>query len=186
MPNLQRSNSTETDDQVSQTNRRIVSIDTAVKLLKTTFSGNPSELHEFIDNVENAFSLLDPEDHPIFLKFVLAHIKGDAETVLGYRIIPEDFQTWETVKDKLEINYEVQRTLDFYTNKLFTSKQMQNENVTGLGNRMEKMTTELTRALNRQMTNWSAEMQDGGNKTVSLLRKCCFIQGLYEDSVGKG
>jgi hypothetical protein len=113
----------------------------------------------------------------------LAHIKGDAKTVLSYRTIPEEFQTWGTVKDKLEINYEVQRTLDFYVNKLFTSKEMQNENVTGWGNRIERMTTELTRALNRQMTNWSAEMQDGGNKRVSLLSKCFFIQGLYEDSV---
>ena len=189
MPNLQPSSSNiateifEADDQVVHVNHRIVSVDTAVKLLKTTFSGNPSELHEFIDNVENGFSLLDPEDHPIFLKFVLAHIKGDAKTVLSYRTIPEELQTWETVKDKLELNYAVQRTLDFYANKLFTSKQMQNENVTGWGNRIEKMTTELTRALNRQMATWSVEMQDGGNKTVSLLSKCCFIQGLYDDSI---
>jgi hypothetical protein len=26
-------------------------------------------------------------------------------------------------------------------------------------------------------------MQDGGNKTVSLLSKCCFIQGLYDVSI---
>jgi hypothetical protein len=189
MPNLQHSNANNvpetsgSDDQIFQTNHRIVSVDTAVKLLKTTFSGNPSELNEFIDNVENAFSLLDPADHSIFLKFVLAHIKGDAKTVLSYRTIPEEFQTWETVKDKLELNYSVQRTLDFYANKLFTSKQVQNENVTGWGNRIEKMTTELNRALNRQMATWSVEMQDGGNKTVSLLSKCCFIQGLYDDSI---
>jgi hypothetical protein len=103
--------------------------------------------------------------------------------VLSYHTIPEEFQTWETVTDKLELNYEVQRTLDFYANKLFTSKQMQNENVTGWGNKIEKMTTELTRPLNRQMATWSAEMQGGGNKTVSLLSKCCFVQGLYDDPI---
>jgi rRNA maturation endonuclease Nob1 len=89
----------------------------------------------------------------------------------------------DRVKDKLELNYSVQRTLDFYANKLFTSKQIQGENVTQWGNRIEKMTTELNRALNRQMITWSVEMQDGGNKTVSLLSKCCFIQGLYDESV---
>jgi hypothetical protein len=189
MPNLQPSSSnnvteiSEADDQVVHINHRMVSVDTAMKLLKITFSGNPNELQEFIDNVENGFSLLDPVDHAIFLKFVLAHIKGDAKTVLNYRTIPEEFQTWETVKDKLQLNYSVQRTLDFYANKLFTSKQMQDENVTQWGNRIEQMTTELNRALNRQMVTWSAEMQDGGNKTVSLLSKCCFIQGLYDDSI---
>ncbi|PNF19896.1 hypothetical protein B7P43_G12290 [Cryptotermes secundus] len=131
MPNLQQSSSnnateiSEADDQVVHVNHRRVSVDTAVKLLKSTFSGNPNELQEFTANVENAFSLLDPVDHAIFLKFLLAHIKGDAKTVISYRTIPEEFQTWETVKDKLELNYAVQRTLDFYANKLFTSRQIQ-------------------------------------------------------------
>jgi ribosome biogenesis SPOUT family RNA methylase Rps3 len=107
MPNLQHSSSnnateiSEADDQVVHINHRIVSIDTAVKLLKTTFSGNPNELYEFIDNVENAFSLLDPVDHAIFLKFVLAHIKGDAKTVLSYRTIPEELQTWERTGSRI-------------------------------------------------------------------------------------
>jgi hypothetical protein len=94
----------------------------------------------------------------------LAHIKGNAKRVLSYRTIPEEFQTWETAKDKLELNYSVQRTLDFYANKLFTSKQMQEGNVTQCGNRIEKMTTELNRALKRQMVIWSVEIQDGGKK----------------------
>lgn len=171
------------DEQINQVHYRVVSIDTAVKLLRSTFNGNPNELQEFIDNVENAFSVLNPVDHPTFLKFVLAHITGDAKTVLSYRTIPEELQTWETIKDKLELNYAVQRTLDFYANKLFTSKQSPNENVTQWGNRIEKMTTELNKALDRQMLTWTPEMQDGGNKTISLLSKCCFIQGLYDDSV---
>jgi hypothetical protein len=70
--------------------------------LKTTLSWNPNELHEFIVNVENAFSLLDPVDHAIFLKFVLAHIKWSAKTVLS--TILEEFQAWKTIKDQLELN----------------------------------------------------------------------------------
>lgn len=162
---------------------RVVTVDTAVKLLRNQFSGNPNELHEFIENVEAGFSILNALDHPTFLKFVLAHITGDAKTVLSFGTIPRELQTWETVKDKLELNYSVQRTLDFHANKLFTSRQNFNENVTQWGNRIEKMTTELNRALDRQMVGWTNEMRDGGNRTVSLLSKCCFIGGIHDESI---
>jgi hypothetical protein len=99
MPNLLGSNPAEADDHISRDNRRTVTVDTAVKLLKTAFDGKPGELNEFVENVEDAFSLLHPENHPTFFKILLAHIKADAKTVFSYRTIPEELQTWETVKN---------------------------------------------------------------------------------------
>ena len=46
-----------------------VSISTTVKLTEKKFDGNPRELSVFIENVENAYCVLNEVDHPTFFKF---------------------------------------------------------------------------------------------------------------------
>ena len=59
-----------------QVTYQLVSIDTAIKLLKTSFDGNPKELTEFIESVENAFSILKDEEHAVFSKICVSKYQG--------------------------------------------------------------------------------------------------------------
>ena len=156
-----------------------VSVSTAVKLIEKKFDGDPRELSEFIENVENAYSVLNEIDHPTFFKFVLSKITGDAKQKISD--LPD--LTWEDVKERLEIYYSVKRTLEFYANKLSTSKQAYNENVSQWGSRVEALTSDLAKSTNRLMTGWSLEKKSGGLKIIAELGKAFYVQGLFDDKI---
>lgn len=170
-------------DDDAENARGFVSVATAVKLLETKFDGNPKDLQEFIDNVENAYSIISPADHPTFLKFVLAKITGDAKLTLNFKEMPAEAAAWENVKEKLEMHYAVHRTLDYYANKLFTSKQTHSENVTQWGSRVEKMTSDLIRSSSKVMNNWNYDKKMGGRDIIVHLSRACFVQGLVDEQI---
>jgi hypothetical protein len=87
------------------------SISEAMKLINTPFAGERKKLKEFVDNVSTAFELVRPEQHGLLLEFVKTKITGDARNKLFVREIPS---TWREVKQILEENYGVKRTLDIY------------------------------------------------------------------------
>ena len=155
-----------------------VSVSTALKLLKP-FDGDPKLLHSFITNVENGLSVLHERGHDTFVKFVVASIEGAAQITISD--LPEF--TWEAIKDKLETHYAEKRTLEFYANNLFTSKQKFNETVGQWGTRVEIMTTEVVKAFASIMTGWSAERRGGGLKVLAEFGKACFIRGINNPDI---
>ena len=158
-----------------------VSVSTAIKLLTTKFDGNPKDLQEFIDNVENANSIVQPNQKTTLLKFVLAKITGDAKLTLNFEDLEE--QTWENVREKLELTYLVHRTLDYHVNQLNISRQSGNENVSQWGTRVEKMTNDILRTFPKYTTGWSEAEKRGGSRTLALIGKICFIHGIQDESV---
>lgn len=155
-----------------------VSVSTALRLLKT-FSGDPKTLHSFITNVENGFTILHERDHDTFIKFVVASIEGPAQITISD--LPE--LTWEAIKDKLTTHYSDKRTLEFYANNLFTSKQKPHETVGQWGTRVELMTTDVVKAFSSMVTGWSTERRGGGLKVLAEFGKACFIRGIQNPDI---
>ena len=103
-----------------------ISVVQAVKLIPRNFDGNPKHLREFIESVEAAIEVVNPNQHTLFLKFVESKITGDAKERILSRAVRE---TWAQIKSILEENFSVRRTLEYYASVLFTSKQNSNETV---------------------------------------------------------
>jgi hypothetical protein len=53
---------------------RYIDVPKAIQLIPKAFNGNPQELREFIQNVENAYEVIDPVENGLLLKFVCAKI----------------------------------------------------------------------------------------------------------------
>ena len=53
---------------------RYISVPKAVQLIPKSFTGNPSELQEFIQNVDAAYEVVEPLDYPLLYRFVCAKI----------------------------------------------------------------------------------------------------------------
>jgi hypothetical protein len=102
------------------------SISEAMKLINTPFDGDRRKLKEFVDNISTAFELVRPEQHGLLLKFVKTKITGDARSKLLVRDLSS---TWREVKQILEENYGVKRTLDFYACRMFSSRQGNYESI---------------------------------------------------------
>ena len=85
-----------------------ISVPKSVQLIPKSFTGNPAELREFIQNVEAAFEVVEPLDYPLLYRFAYAKIGGEAKTKLLARTHVEN---WEQARACLEENYSVWRTL---------------------------------------------------------------------------
>ena len=68
----------------------------AIKLISTTFNGNPIQLREFIEGVE---AVIHPSQHPLLLKFIESKITGEAKDRLLAR---SERHTWAQIKLILE------------------------------------------------------------------------------------
>jgi hypothetical protein len=97
-----------------------ISVVQAVKLISTTFNGNPKQLREFCEGVEAARQVVHPLQHPLLLKFIESKITGEAKDRLLARA---ERHTWEQVKSILEENYAVRRTLEYYARNKHQVKQ---------------------------------------------------------------
>jgi dynactin complex subunit len=118
------------------------SISEAVKLVSVQFDGDRRKLKEFIDNLNTAFELVKPEQHSL-LKFVKTKITGDARSKLLVRDLSS---AWREVKQILEENYGVKRTLDYYACPMFSSRQDNNESIASWSSRIDTMQSELREA----------------------------------------
>jgi hypothetical protein len=127
---------------------RYITVPQAIQLIPRQFEGNPSELRQFILNVESTYEVVHPLDSELLFKFVCAKIRGEAKTKLLART---HLDNWEQAKAVLEENYCVKRTLDYHAHKAFTSKQGPYESISQWGVRMDSICGELQRAARKHM-----------------------------------
>lgn len=158
-----------------------LSITAAAKLFEKGFSGEPSTLNEFIDNVESARSLISPNQENILIKYILAKITGNARRTLN--IHPTDDTKWTDIKEKLETHFAVQRTFMYYTTQLCQVKQKPNESITQWGARVEQIIQFTLDSTNRFTNSWSEDEKKGGQKVIIKLGKNVFVNGIFSDSV---
>jgi hypothetical protein len=156
---------------------RYCSISDAMKLLHQPFDGDKKKLKEFVDNVTTAFELVNPTDHVLLLKFVKTKITGEARSKLLVRDLTA---TWSSVKEILEENYGVRRTLDYYACRMFNSRQGSNEGIASWSSRIDTMQSELREAAYRVCEEGEAV---GAMALINHLAKACFVQGLTNDRI---
>ena len=99
---------------------RYGSISDAMKLIRQPFDGDRRKLKEYVDNVTTAFELVKPNEHDLLLKFDKTKITGEPRSKL---LVKEITSTSCDVKQILEENYAVRRTLDYYACRMVTSRQ---------------------------------------------------------------
>ncbi|KAJ8887033.1 hypothetical protein PR048_013248 [Dryococelus australis] len=116
------------------------SLNEVLKLILEPFPGDNGKLREFIENAKAVFELTVAEKSERLLKFIMANISGEAKSKLLARTTVD---TWGGVKDVLEENYAVRRTLDFYACKIFNARQVRDEQVAGWGSKLDSMMLEL-------------------------------------------
>jgi hypothetical protein len=107
------------DDSDTAYDTHCYSIAEAMKLITHPFDGDKKRLREFIENVDVAFELVHPSKHDILLTFVKTKVIGEARSKL---IVKRLTHTWARVKDILEKNCAVRRTLDFYACTMFSAR----------------------------------------------------------------
>lgn len=149
----------------------------AIKLIPKVFSGNKSELREFISSVETAIDIVAPSQRQLFVKFIESKITGDAKIKLLSRSGRDD---WGQIKAIVEENYATRRTIDFFACKLFNSKQGGSEGVASWGSRIDAMSSELTEAMVRLLP---TRHHEGAIAFLKYISKACFIQGLQDERV---
>lgn len=157
------------------------SITAAAKLFEKGFSGEPSTLTEFIDNVEAAESLVHVDQKPILVKYILAKITGNAKRTLNIR--PSTITCWAEIKEKLETHFSVQRTFAYYTTQLCQVKQKPNESITQWGARVEQLIQATIDSTARFTTEWSNAEKQGGQNIIIKLGRNVFINGILHDAV---
>nr|CAD7571652.1 unnamed protein product [Timema californicum] len=133
----------------------------ALKLIPESFNGDKRKLREFVENVEAAFDLVNPVSHPKLL-------------------VRTATDTWEDVRDVLEENYAIRRTLDFYACCMFNARQSNIEPIASWGSRVDTMQTDFKEAASRVC---SQDEQKGALALVQHLAKACFIQGLSNERI---
>ncbi|XP_063216520.1 uncharacterized protein LOC134527610 [Bacillus rossius redtenbacheri] len=161
----------------SETGEVFISVTEALKLINQPFDGTKNKLKEFCDNVDTAFDLVNPERHRVLLKFVKSKIVGDAKAKI---LVRENTDTWEEVKEILEENYAVRRTLDFYACRLFNARQGSHEPVVNWGSRVDTMVTELKEAALKVCTR---PQENGAMALIQHLARACFVQGLSVERI---
>jgi hypothetical protein len=131
--------------------RTFISVMQAVKLIPRPFEGNPKQLRESVEGVEAAIGVVHPDKQGLLLKFVVAKIQGDAKDKLLARV---ERNTWGQIKSILEENYLVERTLEYYTGLLFSSRQGPSETVAQWGARLDHMAMDLRTKARHRLFYW--------------------------------
>jgi hypothetical protein len=165
------------DEMAGSTADQYCSISEVMKLINQPFDGDKRKLKEFIDNVSTAFELVRPEQHQLLLKFVKTKITGEARSKLLVRDLTS---TWREVRQLLEENYDVKRTLDFYACRMFSSRQGIHESVASWSSRIDTIQSQLREAAFRTC---SEEEVIGAMGLISHLAKACFVQGLINERI---
>ncbi|XP_049873827.1 uncharacterized protein LOC126372202 [Pectinophora gossypiella] len=135
------------------------------------YDGNKANLHAFIDNCNNAYSLLNPIYKIAFLSVVLSKIEGNIRSTLLNR----SFTSWEGLRDHLLENYSEKRTFAQWQLELNSCKQGHNEPVLKYSSRVENCFIKLIKSLDPKLTKEAREAN------VELLKSQAlniFISGL--------
>lgn len=161
-----------------------ISVVQAVHLIPQNFDGNPKNLRAFIEGADAACQVTRPSKHPLLVKFIESKITGDAKDRLLART---ERHTWAQIKQILEENFAVRRTLEYYAGILFTSKQGATETVAQWGSRLDAMAMDLRREVRSRLE--ILEEQDnekyteGGLRLIGEFLKGTFVAGLKDDRI---
>ena len=135
------------------------------------YDGDKSNLHVFIDNCNNAFTLLNPVYKIAFVSVVLAKIEGNIRSTLLNR----SFASWESLKEHLLENYSEKRTFAQWQLELNSCRQGNTESISRYSSRVENCFIKLIKSLDPKLTKEAREAN------VELLKKQAlniFISGL--------
>jgi uncharacterized protein (UPF0212 family) len=135
------------------------------------YDGNKSNLHVFLDNCNNAYSLLNPNFRLAFVSIALSKIDGNLRSTLLNR----SFNSWIDLKNHLLETYSEKRTFAQWQLELNSCKQGHNENVLNYSNRIENCYIKLIKSLDQNLTKEAREAN------VELLKRQAlniFISGL--------
>jgi hypothetical protein len=111
------------------------------------------------------------------LKFVKTKITGEARSKLLVRDLTS---TWRDVKQILEENYGVRRTLDYYAFRMFSSRQGVSESIASWSSRIDTMQSELREVAYRICED--EEVIDAMG-LINHLAKAYFVQGLSNERI---
>jgi hypothetical protein len=114
------------------------------------------------------------------LKFIESKITGEAKDRLLAR---SERHTWEQITLILEENYAVRKTLEYYANVLFTTKQGMSETVAQWGSRIDNMGLDLMREARTRIERINPRAVEGGTILVSEFMKGSFVAGLKDDRI---
>jgi hypothetical protein len=127
--------------------------------------------------VSTAFELVRSEQHDLLLKFVKTKITGEARSKLLVRDLTS---TWRDVRQILEENYDVKRTLDYYACRMFNSRQGPGRNIASWSSRIDTMQSQLREAAYRICAEEELIVAMG---LINHLAKACFVQGLNNERI---
>jgi hypothetical protein len=156
---------------------RYFSISDAMKLINQLFDGDKRKLKEFVDNVSTALGLVNSNEHDLLLKSVKTKITGETKSKL---LVGELTLTWRDVKQILEENYGVRRTLDYYACRMFSSRQGASESIGSWSSWIDTMQSELREAAYRICED---EEIIGAMGLINHLANACFLQGLSNERI---
>ena len=111
------------------------------------------------------------------LKFVKTKKTGEARSKLLVRDLTS---TLRDVKQILEENYGIRRTLDYYACRKFSSRQGVSESITSWSSRIDTMQSELRETAYRICED---EEVIGAMGLINHLAKACFVQGLSNERI---
>ena len=129
---------------------------------------------EFLDYLQ-ASQLLRKDSAP-WSKYV-SKITGEARSKL---LVRELASIWRDVKQILEENYGIRRTLDYYTCRMFSSGQGVSESIASWSSRVDSMRSELGEAAYRICED---EKVIGAMGLINHLAKACFVQSLSNERI---
>ena len=171
-------------EQLQQQLRPIASVSEIAKLFSAGFDGSkPQELRHFVDNVDNAFSMVTGPQERLLIKYVLSKITGDAKRLLNNSDVPIEEVTWDLVKQKLETHYAVRRTFYYYVQEISTSRQREKEPIHAWGNRIEKILSNMMEVMPTITRGWNADKKDGAIDIMVHIGKQMFVQGVQNEEI---
>jgi hypothetical protein len=129
----------------------------------------------FIANVDTAVEVIDLRNENTLFKLVLTQISGEPRTAILHR----NLENWD-LKEFLKNMYTEKRTLDYYANQLFSTKQSKAESVSEWIQRVQKLGSTFREAA---LQDCEQDERAGILTFADKLRNICFVQVLYSDRI---
>lgn len=150
-----------------------VKVEVAERLL-CKFDGKRSDLYEFIDNAEQANSIVEENSKPVLFAIIQTKITGNARALLKTR----SFADWAALKQYLLDAYTEKRSQGQWQLELSSCKQNPREGITSYASRVENCLLKLTNSLD---DNLSVVERNACVKLLQNQALNVFITGLAKD-----